>query len=93
MEITHVNIRMMDELDQEPYRRLKAMASVTFEGLLSIDDIKVIQGNNRLCVMYPENKYHQAVVVPRVREFSRQIEDAILDNYRRKAGLLDKQEA
>lgn len=93
MEITHVNIRMMDQDETELYGRLKATASITFEGLLSIDDIKIIQGYNRLCIMYPENKYHQAIVVPRVREFSKKIENTILDSYRQKAGLLDKQEA
>lgn len=93
MEITHVNIRMMDQDETELYGRLKATASITFEGLLSIDDIKIIQGYNRLCIMYPENKYHQAIVVPRVREFSKKIENTILNSYRQKAGLLDKQEA
>ncbi|QNK41539.1 septation protein SpoVG family protein [Caproicibacter fermentans] len=78
MEITHIGIRLIES------SRLKAIASVTFENILTIDDILVIQGKNRLCLHYPQNRDNQSVVVPRIREFSKQIEEAIFQQYHQK---------
>lgn len=88
MKITNVSIRLIE--NKETNRRLKAVASITFENLLTIDDILVIQARQRLCLFYPENLYHQPVVVPRIRQFSKQIEGVILDRYRKEVELLKK---
>lgn len=78
MEITHIGIRLINN------NRLKAIASVTFEHILTVDDILVIQGKHRLCLLYPQNQANQAIVVPRIREFSKQIEEAIFQRYQQK---------
>lgn len=98
MKITDIKIRLVDpkpgvSIEHPVDDRLRAIASVTFCGVLTVDDILVLKGFYRLFIRYPQNQSHQSVVVPRIPEFSKQIESAILENYRRKAGLLDKQEA
>lgn len=82
MQITHIGLRLIDD------RRLKAIASVTFEHILTVDDILVIQGKNRLCLLYPQNRENQSIVVPRIREFSKQIETAVFKQYQKE--LIEK---
>lgn len=52
MQITAVRIRL---IPNKP--RLKAVASVTLDNALILNDIKVIQTENRLCVEFPRNPY------------------------------------
>jgi DNA-binding cell septation regulator SpoVG len=80
VEITKVNIRLLND-DSESSRRLKAIASITFDNMLTVNDILVVQAWNRMCICFPENQYHETTVVPRVRDFSKQIESAIIERY------------
>lgn len=80
MEITDVKIRMLGK------KRLKAVASITFDGIISINDIKIIQAKKRLCIAYPENPdthtdRPQYFVVPRTPEASKKIENRLLSSY------------
>ncbi len=87
MEITDIKIRLISSPERI---RLKAVASVTFEDLLTVDDILVIQAKRRMCLLYPENRAHQPVVVPRVRQFSKEIEAKIFEKYRLEAKQMEK---
>lgn len=93
MEITNVSVKIMNQYDSEQHLRMKGFATITFDGILTIDDIRIIKGRNRLCIMYPKNPYEEPIVVPRVREFSKRIESAILNCYREKAGLPEEKDA
>ncbi|HEX3018011.1 MAG TPA: septation protein SpoVG family protein [Caproicibacter sp.] len=76
MKITNIQIRMINGKE-----RLKAVASVTFDGLITVDDIKIIQASKRLCISYPQNTYRQSIVIPRTPEISKAIEHKILGSY------------
>lgn len=80
MKITTVNIRLLND-DSESSKRLKAIASITLDNMLTVNDILVVQARNRMCIFFPENQYHETTVVPRVKAFSKQIESAIIDRY------------
>lgn len=75
MKVTRVLLRMI----QHP--RLKAIACVTLNDAVIIDDIKVIQAKNRLCIMYPQNEKNQCIVSPKTLKTSKKIEQAILGKY------------
>ena len=64
-------------------KRLRAIASVTLDNEINIDDIKIIRAKNRMCIMYAQNDAGQYIVVPTNPDTSRKIETAILDCYRR----------
>lgn len=68
--------------------RLKAIVSVTFENMLVVHDIKVIQGNNGLFVAMPSRKDEQGVfrdiVHPINTKTRKYIEDEILSAYQSK---------
>jgi stage V sporulation protein G len=83
MEITKVRIRV---IKGKP--RLKAVASITLDGDLIINDIKVIQTEERLCVEFPQNPYAQDrnhtqhIVVPTSMDVRSEFEDKILNKYK-----------
>ena len=82
MEITDVKIR---KLITEG--RLKAIVSVTFDNMLAVHDIKVVQGEERLFAAMPsrkdENGIFRDIVHPITAEARKQLENAVLDEYER----------
>lgn len=82
MKITDVKIRLV-----KGKRRLKAVASITLDRALIINDIKIIQTDSRLCVAFPENPYAsdrnhvQYVIVPLSMEIRENFENRILGRY------------
>ncbi|HAP78767.1 MAG TPA: septation protein SpoVG [Ruminococcus sp.] len=82
MEITDVKIR---KLITEG--RLRAIVSVTFDNMLAVHDIKVVQGEERLFAAMPsrkdENGIFRDVVHPITAEARKELENAVLDAYER----------
>ena len=82
MEITDVKIR---KLITEG--RLRAIVSVTFDNMLAVNDIKVVQGEERLFAAMPsrkdENGIFRDVVHPITAEARKELENAVLDAYER----------
>ena len=82
MEITDVKIR---KLITEG--RLRAIVSVTFDNMLAVHDIKVVQGEERLFAVMPsrkdENGIFRDVVHPITAEARKELENAVLDAYER----------
>ena len=82
MEITDVKIR---KLITEG--RLRAIVSVTFDNMLAVHDIKVVQGEERLFAAMPsrkdENGIFRDVVHPITAEVRKELENAVLDAYER----------
>mgnify|MGYP000853783074 FL=1 len=76
MKVTEVQLRMI----RQP--RLKAIASITLDSVIPIDDIKVIQAKKRLCIIYPQNINRQYIVAPRTPETSAELENAVLAKYK-----------
>lgn len=67
--------------------RLRAVISVTFDNMLAVHDIKVVQGDERLFVAMPsrkdENGIFRDIVHPITPEARQMIESQILDVYHR----------
>lgn len=82
MEITDVKIR---KLITEG--RLKAIVSVTFDNMLAVHDIKVVQGEERLFAAMPSRKDESGIfrdiVHPITAEARKELESAVLDAYER----------
>lgn len=77
MEVTCVRLRKVN------HTRLRAIASITLDNEINIDDIKIIQAKNRMCIMYAQNKAGQYIVAPTNPDMSRKIESAVLEYYKR----------
>lgn len=82
MEITDVKFRRFSDAG-----RLRALVSVTFDGVFAVHDIKVIDGDDRLFLAMPsrrtaDGKYHDIVhpVGPALR---RALETRVLSEYER----------
>lgn len=82
MEITDVRFRRFSDSG-----RLRALVSVTFDGVFAVHDIKIIEGDDRLFLAMPsrrtpDGKYHDIVhpVGPSLRDA---LETRVLDEYRR----------
>lgn len=90
MEITDVKIR---KLITEG--RLRAIVSVTFDNMLAVHDIKVVQGEERLFAAMPsrkdENGIFRDVVHPITAEARKELENAVLDAYERQ--LVESEES
>lgn len=76
MEVTNVRLRIVNK------NRLRAIASITLDNEINIDDIKIIKAKNRMCIMYAQNNAGQYIVAPTNPGISRKIEAAVLDCYR-----------
>ena len=67
--------------------RLRAIVSVTFDNMLAVHDIKVVQGEERLFAAMPsrkdENGIFRDVVHPITAEARKELENAVLDAYER----------
>jgi len=83
MEITDVRIRMM-----EGDGKMKAVASITFDGEFVVHDIKVVDGEKGLFVAMPSKKVgdeYKDVAHPLTPETRKRISDAIIAKYNEEA--------
>ena len=80
MDITDVRIRKIDDEG-----KMKAVASVTFDGEFVVHDIKVIDGRNGLFIAMPSKKMGEGdfrdIAHPLTSETRNKIKEAILDAY------------
>ena len=69
--------------------RLRAVVSITFDGLLAVHDIKVIEGGSRFFVAMPsrldEGGVYRDIVHPINGEMRNALEGAVLEKYRESA--------
>ncbi len=83
MEITEVRIHLRNE------DRLKAFATVTFDGSFVVHNMKVVNGNNGLIVCMPSRKIkdgsYKDIAHPISNEFRHKLEEAILKVYKEEA--------
>ncbi len=88
MEITDIKIRRIINEG-----RLRAVVSVTFDNMLAVHDIKVVQGNERLFVAMPSRKDENGVFRDIVHPISvaarKMIEDQILEAYHEHLALAE----
>ena len=88
MEITDIKIRkIMTE------GRLRAIVSITIDGMLAVHDIKVVQGEERLFIAMPsrkdENGIFRDIVHPILPEARKVIEESVLDAYQKHLALME----
>ena len=80
MDVTDVRIRKIDDEG-----KMKAVASVTFDGEFVVHDIKVIDGRNGLFTAMPSKKMGEGdfrdIAHPLTSETRNKIKEAILDAY------------
>jgi stage V sporulation protein G len=87
MTVTKVRIRLIRP-QENGKKRLKAIASVTLDNQLIINDIKVIKGNKRMCIEFPKHQFakiaHLEYIVPLNPEVRQMFESSILSVYRKR---------
>lgn len=80
MQITEVKIRHQNEEG-----KLRAMVSVTFDGVFAVHDIKIIQGTHRLFLAMPSRKLPDGrfrdIVHPIGEEMRNILEQRVLEEY------------
>ena len=80
MEVTEVRIHLRNEA------RLRAFATVTFDGALVVHNMKVVNGNNGLIVCMPSRKIkdgtYKDIAHPIDNEFRGKLEGIILKAYK-----------
>lgn len=80
MNITDVRIRLIDS-----EKKMKAVASVTFDDEFVVHDIKVIEGQNGLFIAMPSRKMGEGdfrdIAHPLTSETRNRIKDAIFEAY------------
>lgn len=83
MEITNVKIRQIPDK-----ARLRAIASITLDNELTINDIKIIQTKKRLCAEFPKHQFAKnnrlEYIVPLNPATRAKIENSILNEYRQR---------
>lgn len=81
MEITDIKFRHLEE-----YGRLKALVSVTFDGVFAVHDIKIIDGHDRLFLAMPSRRMPDGkfrdIAHPVGNELREELEHRVLDAYR-----------
>ncbi|MBS5737776.1 MAG: septation regulator SpoVG [Clostridiales bacterium] len=81
MTITDIHVRKL--YDNE---KMKAIVSVTFDDMLVIHDIKVIQGAEKTFIAMPSKKnadgHFSDIAHPINAEMRRELEDKVLEAYR-----------
>ena len=91
MQITDVKIRKIIAEG-----RLRAVVSVTFDDMLAVHDIKIVQGDERLFVAMPSRRDENGVfrdIVHPISPSSRQLlEGTILDAYSRQLAMIEAEE-
>ncbi|MBQ5441078.1 MAG: septation regulator SpoVG [Firmicutes bacterium] len=80
MNITDIRIRKVGDES-----KLKAVASITFDGEFVVHDIKVIDGQNGMFIAMPSKKMGEGdfrdIAHPLTQEVRTQLRDAVLDAY------------
>ncbi|HAH31548.1 MAG TPA: septation protein SpoVG [Elusimicrobia bacterium] len=80
MEVTEIRIHLRNEA------RLKAFATVTFDGAFVVHNMKVVNGNNGLIVCMPSRKIkdgtYKDIAHPIDNEFRNKLETIILKAYK-----------
>ena len=80
MKITDVRVRCI-----EGQNRLKAIASITIEGVFAVHELRIIEGNNGLFVAMPSRQSNDGVfrdiAHPINAETRKLIEDAVIEKY------------
>ena len=74
-----MRIRMM-----EGYSKMRAVASVTFDGVFVVHDIKVVDGEKGLFIAMPSKKVgeeYKDVAHPLTPDFRKYISDIIFEKY------------
>lgn len=88
MTVSRVRIRLLNTNPADG-KRLKAIASITLDDQLIINDIKVIQGKNRMCIEFPKHQFakvsHLEYIVPLNHSVRSMLETSILDAFHEKA--------
>lgn len=87
MEITDVRIRkLMTAQQSQQAGRLKGIVSITFDGIIAVHDIKIVQGDRRLFVAMPSRKddsgVYRDIVHPITSDARSLIEQTVLSAYR-----------
>lgn len=81
MEITDIKFRHLEE-----YGRLKALVSVTFDGVFAVHDIKIIDGHDRLFLAMPSRRMadgrYRDIAHPVGNLLRETLEHQVLDAYR-----------
>jgi len=79
MDITEVRIHLRSE------DRLKAFATVTFDGVFVVHNMKVVNGNNGLIVCMPSRKIkdgsYKDIAHPIANDFRHTLEQVVLKAY------------
>ncbi|HHV71370.1 MAG TPA: septation regulator SpoVG [Clostridia bacterium] len=80
MEITDVRLRKVNS-----DTKMKAIASITIDGVFVVHDIRVVEGNNGLFIAMPSRKMPNGefrdIAHPITTEVRQQIQDRILAAY------------
>ncbi len=80
MQITDVRVRKI-----EKEGRLKGMASVTFEDLFVVHDIKIVDGDHGLFIAMPSRRSKEGgyrdIAHPINPEMRQKLQDVILEEY------------
>ncbi|MBR6473513.1 MAG: septation regulator SpoVG [Firmicutes bacterium] len=80
MNITDIRIRKVGDES-----KLKAVASITFDGEFVVHDIKVIEGQNGLFIAMPSKKMgegdYRDIAHPLTQEVRTRLRDAVLEAY------------
>lgn len=81
MKITEVNIEKVEK----EYSRLRGIATIVFEDLLVVSEIRIIDGNRGLFVAMPARRIpgdrFKNVVDATNKDFFKYIENTILDEF------------
>ncbi|MCC8068942.1 MAG: septation regulator SpoVG [Ruminococcus sp.] len=91
MEITDIKIRKVITEG-----RLRAIVSLTFDDMLAVHDIKIVQGDERLFVAMPSRKDDNGVFRDIIHPISQSarafIENEIIDAYEKHLAMLKLEE-
>ena len=81
MQITDIKFRHV-----EPSGRLRALVSVTFDGVFAVHDIKIIDGHDRLFLAMPSRRMPDGcfrdIAHPVGNALRQEMEHEVLDAYR-----------
>ena len=85
MKITDVRVRCI-----EGQNRLKAVASITIEGVFAVHELRIIEGNNGLFVAMPSRQSSDGnfrdIAHPINAETRKYIEDVVIKKYNEEVG-------
>ena len=85
MKITDVRVRCI-----EGQNRLKAVASITIEGVFAVHELRIIEGNNGLFVAMPSRQSSDGnfrdIAHPINAETRKYIEDVVIEKYNEEVG-------